>query len=58
MSKMLADVDVLGTFASANDMVSPLNEYLVVSIDQRIIGLLEAHIVQQITKVYYLNCYF
>ena len=60
VSEVLADVDVLGTLASADDMVSPFDACRVVFIlvDRSIIALREAHIVQQITKVDYLNCYF
>ncbi len=58
VSEVLADVDVLGTFSSANNMVSTFNACSVVFINQSIVILQDAHIVQQITKVYYLNCYF
>ncbi len=58
VSEVLADVDVLGTFSSADDMVSPFDACCVVFIDESIIVLQEAHIVQQIMKVYYLNRYF
>ena len=49
MSKMLADVDVLSTLASADDMVSPFDARRVVSIDWGIIVWFETRfVVEQI----------
>ena len=51
MSQMLVDVDVLGTLASADDMVSPFDARRVVLVDGGVIVWFEAHIVEQIAKV-------
>ncbi len=54
---MLAGVDVLGTLASADDMVSPFNARNIVLIlaDWGVIVLGEAHNLEQIAKVDDLN---
>ena len=51
MSKMLADVDVLSTFASAVNVVSSFDACSVVFIDWGIIVWFETHVVEQIAKV-------
>ena len=58
MSKMLADVDVLSTLASADDVVSPFDARRVVFIDWSIIVWFETHIVEQIAKVDNLDRHF
>ena len=58
MSKMLADVDVLSTFASADNVVSPFNACCVVFIDWGIIIWFETHVVEQIAKVDDLDRHF
>ena len=58
MGKMLADVDVLGTLASADDVVSSFDACRVVFIDWSIIVWFETHIVEQIAKVDNLDRHF
>ena len=55
LSKMLADVDVLGTLASADNMVSPFDARRALLIDWGVIVWFKAHIVGQIAKVDNLN---
>jgi hypothetical protein len=51
MGEVLADVDVLGTLASADHVVSPLDASSVVLV-HRGVGLLgEAHVGQQVVEV-------
>ncbi len=52
MGEVLADVDVLGTLASPDHVVSPLDARRVVIV-HRGVGLLgEAHVGQQVVEVY------
>ena len=58
VGEVFANVDVLGTLTSADDMVSPLDAGRVVFIDWRIIALREAHIAQSSAKIDDFDCHF
>ena len=58
MIKMLADVDVLSTLASADNVVSPFDACRVVFIDWGIIVWFETHVVELIVKIDHLDRHF
>ena len=60
MSKMLADVNVLGMLTSADDsdMVSPFDAHSVDFIDWGVIVWFEYHVVEKIAKVDNLDRHF
>ncbi len=53
--KVLANVDVLGTFSPADDIVAPLDTRSVVLVDRRISCRRKGHGGEKLTKVDYLD---
>ena len=49
--EVLADANVLGTFATSNDIVSPLDACSVVLVHRRKAFLRESHVAEQLTQV-------
>jgi hypothetical protein len=57
VSEVLADVNVLGTFPSADDIVALFDTHGVVLVDRRIVFLRsESHAGQKVAEVDYFDC--
>jgi len=55
MGEGLPNVDVLGPFASANDVVAPFDARIIVFVDWRPFLRCEPHVLEEATEVYYFN---
>ncbi len=55
MHKVLTEIDVLGSLSSSNHVISPLNACGVVFIDRSVWVLWEAHVLEEVAEVDYLD---